>query len=52
MPKLKQKLKARKRFQSTWTETPIEGEVEIVIPNKKYKGSVELKAAPVKKVRN
>ena len=46
---LKQKLKAQKRAiksQSTWTTTLMEGETEIVIPNKKYKGAVPLKPAP------
>merc|ERR1712136_547234 len=46
MKQLKHKLKAQKRLKSSWIESPLKGETEIVIPNKKYKGSVQLKAAP------
>lgn len=40
---LKQKLKAEKRQKNSgWTESPSKGEIEIVIPNKKFKGSAKL----------
>ena len=48
--KLKQKLRTGKRpHSSNWKESPVEGEVEIVIPNKKYKGndkSLTVKVTP------
>merc|ERR1712071_715969 len=46
MKQLKNKLKAQKRQKSSWTESPLKGETEIVIPSKKYKGAVQLKLAP------
>ena len=48
---LKKKLKAPKKMLSSWTESPLTGEVEIVIPNKKYKGAVKMtKASPPEEV--
>jgi hypothetical protein len=52
MAQLKKKLKARKKMQP-WTETPTEGEIEIVIPNKKYQGSVQMKpSSQIKEVNS
>ena len=51
MAQLKKKLKARKKMQP-WTETPTKGEIEIVISNKKYQGSVQMKPAPQAKEVN
>lgn len=46
MQQLKQKLKADKRPKNSgWNESPLKGEVEIVIPNKKFKGSDKLQSA-------
>ena len=46
MQQLKQKLKAGKRPKNAgWSESSTKGEVEIVIPNKKFKGSVKLQPA-------
>ena len=43
MQQLKQKLKAGKRPKNAgWNESPTKGEIEIVIPNKKFKGSEKL----------
>lgn len=43
MQQLKQKLKAGKRPKNSgWDESPLSGEIEIVIPNKKFKGSNKL----------
>ncbi|XP_057364663.1 ribosomal RNA processing protein 1 homolog [Daphnia carinata] len=45
MQQLKQKLKAGKRQKNSgWTESPTKGEIEIVIPNKKFKGSHQLQS--------
>ncbi|XP_045026864.1 ribosomal RNA processing protein 1 homolog A [Daphnia magna] len=44
MQQLKQKLKAEKRQKNSgWTVSPSKGEIEIVIPNKKFKGSQQLR---------
>jgi hypothetical protein len=49
MQQLKQKLKAGKRPKNAgWTESLTKGEIEIVIPNKKFKGSVRLQSAQVR----
>jgi hypothetical protein len=46
MQQLKQKLKAGKRPKNAgWSESLTKGETEIVIPNKKFKGSVKLQPA-------
>ena len=46
MQQLKQKLKAGKRPKNAgWSESSTKGEIEIVIPNKKFKGSVKLQPA-------
>lgn len=45
MQQLKQKLKAGKRPKNAgWSESPTKGEIEIVIPNKKFKGSDKLQS--------
>ncbi|KAI9550432.1 hypothetical protein GHT06_001712 [Daphnia sinensis] len=45
LQQLKQKLKAgKKQKNSSWTESPSKGEIEIVIPNKKFKGCQQLRA--------
>lgn len=47
MHQLKQKIKAGKRPKNPgWTETTSEGEIEIVIPNKKFKGAADKLKTP------